>query len=964
MKNQLFKILGLAACVAALSGCMKDNGQGVCPAGRDGEAFTLTIQVPGASTPVARSLGVPQESHIASDGLDVLVFEYKNSREEFAYLTHGTDINEVTNSEPGVYSSKKQFKVLLRKSPNGTEQYRFVILANLRGEIRTARGGDQGTLFDGKTKAEVLALVRFASASKWNTTGGTDFTPLPMWGETSALVPVTPGTTFGVIPMLRSVARVDVGLNVSGDLNNPVAAGFGDLFKITDVNVYYSNKAGYAAPLSANMGTGDDAGKAVLPTVAAAQADRNAAKLAYSFGTGTLGSFRDIYLAEADNKNASNPTCLVIAGYYTKPGDAVNTSVKTWYRLDFYQRATESQPANVKLDILRNHRYLFNISSVDGAGYPTEEEALNSTPINMDGGVLVWDEADIDEIAFNDQNYLAVTPREFNLPAYAGSVAADFRTFTVMTDVNNGWKIGQIVYSPAVAVGEEWLVLSETTGGNGRQTVTLGASKANTSGAERTATFYVSAGRLRLPMTVTQATRVNIFTFNGFFIDNVRQIYDGVTPIVLSSTSAYTVTAKANTNSLWGLYWGQHEEASPNFMADIPVDDQLSMTIDAIPWGTQTTTLTAKGYDNVPHTIVFTQTGYTITGTVNLSTIPALGGEAILTLSGNFPAMNYRAIAAAGNLISNVVAGDASVAGASSVTLKVGPNGTGATRNNIYYQYEKSPGVWESLYTTVAHTSNCRSTQPSVLLPLAPPGVIGVGAASGRLTLRGSQEFAGTDVAANSEFGPLADETVWAVYFKWGSLIAMYANNPATNETYDQIAWAPSGYDLAALKTAMRDAEPTETKSISLVRWEMIPYRTAAPWTPGDEAAGLGNPCTYADKGTAAGTYSLPTGKNWNGGGYTNGTSPDVSINAGGITVYGRYMNGNKSLFLSYAGYRGNAGATFGESYDTSGLYWNTFYDTTYGYSMYIQRGNSSANVNNANSQLFRATAAIRCVSQ
>ncbi len=397
MKNRLIHLFVVLLLAGAASGCIKDRYDDKKPGyGDNGANLTLTVNVPGPSNPAGRALGQTEENYIAT--LDVLAFKDNGmGGETFLYVGHGTDIN---NNAGAV--NKKTFKVLLQLTGSG-EQHKFVLLANLRDEIDAVSSSFTSSM----SKEQVLSLIRFDSEGKWDV--GSSFTPLPMWGETASSYAVTTTLTFPEVSLIRSVARIDVGVNVAGAINTPLAVGLDDLFYISDINVYNTNKAGYAAPLAANMGTGADVGKAVLPTVAASFADRNSTKLSYPLSPAGFGLFHDIYIAESDNKTQTDPvkiTCLLIGGYYTKPGDAVNTTKKTWYRIDFYERGTGSNPSDVKLDILRNHRYLVNITSVDGPGYDTENEAFNSLPVNMGLTITDWDEGMDDGIIVDGTQFV------------------------------------------------------------------------------------------------------------------------------------------------------------------------------------------------------------------------------------------------------------------------------------------------------------------------------------------------------------------------------------------------------------------------------------------------------------------------------------------------------------------------------------------------------------------------------
>jgi hypothetical protein len=47
------------------------------------------------------------------------------------------------------------------------------------------------------------------------------------------------------------------------------------------------------------------------------------------------------------------------------------------------------------LPILRNNSYTVTVSSVAVSGFPTEEEAFNSIPVNIETNVPVWNNNDI-----------------------------------------------------------------------------------------------------------------------------------------------------------------------------------------------------------------------------------------------------------------------------------------------------------------------------------------------------------------------------------------------------------------------------------------------------------------------------------------------------------------------------------------------------------------------------------------
>ncbi len=277
------------------------------------------------------------------------------------------------------------------------------------------------------------------------------------------------------------------------------------------------------------------------------------------------------------------------------------------------------------------------------------------------------------------------------------------------------------------------------------------------------------------------------------------------------------------------------------------------------------------------------------------------------------------------------------------------------------------------------HTYNL--TDRGIVLPTsgfpAPPGVLGVNARTGQLTLRGSVHYKGTPVAtdpasngeATLEFGPISNDSVYVAYFKWGSLIGL--SSDTEQKSYKEfekrdIVWVPKNYDLGALYRDI-DAEETEKG-----KWDQIPYADDGVWpSAARPSAGLGDPCTLAEvgKGTAKVRYMTPVGNTWNRMAeeeFGEWTSVDV----GGTTVYGRYyehsggttVNGRyeHSSFLPAAGERDDYGGLYDQNnygrYRSSSL--SNLTNIVYG--MYL----NSSNFGIREPGYLSTGNAIRCVKQ
>lgn len=419
MKRLIYKIFQ-TICLAAILGltswsCTEDDSRTGNTDSHNPAYATLRVVVPGMELPDTRALSEADENALST--VDVLVFRVTSGGQEtFYYRTHGTDIS---NS-----GAIRTFKVALRTSDDGSDRHRFVVFSNLRGELDAVVGSFTQTT----TKEDALAAVKFAATEKWNTTSSANFRPLPMWGQsggTHVVGSTLQPSNIGTIHLLRAVARIDVGINFSGD----IPQGLGTKFKLSDVLVYNPMEAGAAAPASANY---NSATKTVTAPSVPTDAVRSATPLTYTHMPADFGMVREIYIAESSNAGLANDktTCLLLGGYYD------GSTTQTWYRIDFYQRTAAPDAPHTRLNILRSHRYKVNITAVDGPGYGTQEEALNSTPVNMQTDIIVWNEGAMDDIVFDGQYYLKVNMDSLHMFSEGREQA-----IRVKTDHPGGWSI-------------------------------------------------------------------------------------------------------------------------------------------------------------------------------------------------------------------------------------------------------------------------------------------------------------------------------------------------------------------------------------------------------------------------------------------------------------------------------------------------------------------------------------------
>lgn len=464
-----------------LTACSAEQDQPTdCPYS-DPANMVFTLQIPGGTVAGTKAMADADETTLKT--VYLLAFKDNGSSETFMYASAGRSITGAGNT--------KQFTVTLNQSKDGNERQRFVLLANLDTEISAVLS----SFTTATTKQQALDAITVATSAKWNTTSSSNFAPLPMWGESSGSYVVTntlQSSHIGTINMLRALARVDVGLNYDGT----TLTGLGSTFKIADVLVYnYNNKAA-AAPLPANFDKVTGVANSVtIPT----GTTRTKGPLTYTHTTPDDGFIQEIYLAESANTGTNDQlTCLVIGGYYN------GSATKTYYRVDFYDRSKD--PATVtRLPILRNHRYIVNITSVSGAGYPTPDDALSTSPSQLSATVTAWNEADLDDSEMEDlpglyQFTVSQSTKTLSCSTYdTGSTGNDF---TVFTSVSKGWSVEK--YTDDAGNPITWLSLSPASGAGGVTVQTRFIIEEGNGGADRKAKVYLKSGRLSYVVNVTQ----------------------------------------------------------------------------------------------------------------------------------------------------------------------------------------------------------------------------------------------------------------------------------------------------------------------------------------------------------------------------------------------------------------------------------------------------------------------------
>lgn len=467
--SQLLRIFALLFTAVAMCCCADDRESYERPGGEKQKEVTFAVQIPVPSLPSTYGLNATSENQVNS--IDILLFNSGTGN-----LTGSTlSANSIANS--GTNSSTKTFTV---KIPEGS--YQVVILANCRDILTAAMPAINGLAT--KSKANVLEKLSLSHSTVWVANSGSgSYKPFPMWGEMPLTVSSSMPATNNM-KLTRMLAKIDVSVN--GSLRND--------FELTSVRLYNRYTQGSVAPLAANWSSTQNKVTAPSPL-----GTKTAAALAYTVATPFAEYKNEIYTFEAaagaSGTLASN-TCLVIGGKYKGSPD------ETYYRIDFVKKTGNTV---TYLPLLRNHRYDVDIKTIEAVGYASPGEAFAAKPVNIKADITAFDESKITKTVYDDQYMLGVSDNEITFTREARTATSLDNTLSVTTDVPGGWKVDKVI-DAGTLLPVSWVSLSPNNSSTGGTSDTKLILSENTSGSSRSAVIHLVAGRLTLPVTITQTT--------------------------------------------------------------------------------------------------------------------------------------------------------------------------------------------------------------------------------------------------------------------------------------------------------------------------------------------------------------------------------------------------------------------------------------------------------------------------
>lgn len=416
-------------------------------------------------------------------------------------------------------------------TPSATDHQVGEIKARLRPTTTPVTAVLYGNLSQEMKQAEVtVGTAADDLAKRFTYARPTDLSKelLPLWGETKISSISAQGVTAETLYLLRSVARIDVGLRMTALTNSGAkdpdfsetsqklkgrVAGEEVTFSLAKTYLYNVSATGLVAPKAGLYGTDHRVTGPSTP-----EGVGRVDKIDYSDKIADNLLRREIYVPETDNSSATlgveKRPFLVVGLTYT------GSTKPTYYRIDFMTKDKEGKYSY--LSLLRNYRYKVSILEVNGPGYDTPEEAAKAPATRLRYEVMAFEESEMDHVAYDGPYRLSVDRDHISVGRY-GSVA----TLHVGTNWPRGWSVeipskvtptgSTAEVDNPLAKDQSWISFDDYTigGPNKPADDTKGLKMtinplATTSKQPRDGYLYIRAGRMRWLVHVAQSAEADL----------------------------------------------------------------------------------------------------------------------------------------------------------------------------------------------------------------------------------------------------------------------------------------------------------------------------------------------------------------------------------------------------------------------------------------------------------------------
>ncbi|MCC8088686.1 MAG: hypothetical protein LIO79_05415 [Rikenellaceae bacterium] len=379
--------------LAATASCTKDTTVTDSAKGTDEAWVKLSIHTPSSSVPKGtKSEAMAEES--AVERIKLVVLQLSGSQYRYRYMVDGQQIIQSSSD-----SQTTNFNALLTSSD---VPLKILLAANYNDAF------DSDSFAEDMTEDAVKRLL--VDSFESNIEG-----KLPLYGEIDLPYLKADQSNNFAVTMLRAVARVDVINAITTDTS-------GD-FRLKSVHIYRANDQYAIVPDDSAMQT---EGKMTVSSASVPSTATTYAPYMKTVAADGDISLLQTYLPESlpvadENARTATATCVVVGGYY---GDDTYPS---YYRVDF-NSGYDGHPFG---QVLRNHKYIFNIVQVNGSGWTDPDEAANNEATAIIATMQIWDELTSEMWFYGNENYLGISSRRVVLNYFTGSEKTEILQATV-----------------------------------------------------------------------------------------------------------------------------------------------------------------------------------------------------------------------------------------------------------------------------------------------------------------------------------------------------------------------------------------------------------------------------------------------------------------------------------------------------------------------------------------------------
>lgn len=360
-RKMVAKCAAMTAVLCLTAACTREEVPAVDEPADGEQTVTLGLQLQELPNPTR---AITQEDIYAIKTLDVLAFKFNGQSETFDYAVQAQEMpGNITDMGEGPF---RYWSAKLRIAP---DSQRFVLLANCREQVSQFLSSPN---LQGSEKYAMLSQLRYTTTpgTPWNTTSSTNYTPLPMWGETRR--ELVTSETWRLSAPSRMIVAV-ASLVVEYGYGTPSIGKF----VLKSAHLFNTNTAGQIVPAPATVvdqtATGAWSSYVSAPTVPPELQPYSAryfGPVEYpATGTGELIGVSGMYVFEIDaNQNPAQTFCVVLGGVYR---DDTRT---TYYRVDL----VDGNNQRMRVAIRRHFFYRITLNDVTASGHATPLEAFNS----------------------------------------------------------------------------------------------------------------------------------------------------------------------------------------------------------------------------------------------------------------------------------------------------------------------------------------------------------------------------------------------------------------------------------------------------------------------------------------------------------------------------------------------------------------------------------------------------------